>query len=398
MEKRDYVIVGGGMTADAAVRGILEADARANIKIISAEPDPPYDRPPLTKGLWTGKDLDDIWRNTADTGAELVLGRTVERLVPEKKVVVDSDGREYPYGKLLLATGATPRQMQLDSDEIVYYRNVADYRTIKEKAEKNERAIVIGGGFIGAEIAAALTLNGVQVAMVFPETGISGRLFPSGLSEMITDRYRDKGVEIYAGVKPTALEKNDGTYRATLEDGSSLEGDFVIAGIGVSPNTQLAEAAGLKVDDGIWVDSNCQTSTSDIYAAGDCAQFHCSLLDSDLRVEHEDNANSMGKAAGKNMGGADVEYDYLPFFYSDLFDMGYEAIGKTNSKLDTVEFWKDNAKEKGIVFYAEDQMLCGAVFWNVWDMVDPFRALLKESRKADQARLASWVSEKAGIE
>jgi len=398
VEKRDYVIVGGGMTADAAVRGILEADARANIKIISAEPDPPYDRPPLTKGLWTGKDLDDIWRNTADTGAELVLGRTVERLVPEKKVVVDSDGREYPYGKLLLATGATPRQMQLDSDEIVYYRNVADYRTIKEKAEKNERAIVIGGGFIGAEIAAALTLNGVQVAMVFPETGISGRLFPSGLSEMITDRYRDKGVEIYAGVKPTALEKNDGTYRATLEDGSSLEGDFVIAGIGVSPNTQLAEAAGLKVDDGIWVDSNCQTSTSDIYAAGDCAQFHCSLLDSDLRVEHEDNANSMGKAAGKNMGGADVEYDYLPFFYSDLFDMGYEAIGKTNSKLDTVEFWKDNAKEKGIVFYAEDQMLCGAVFWNVWDMVDPFRALLKESRKADQARLASWVSEKAGIE
>lgn len=388
----DYVIVGGGMTADSAARGIRESDPQAKIKIIGSELDPPYERPPLTKGLWTGKSIDDIWRNTEETGVELLLGRTIERVVPDKQVVVDDQRTEHPYGKLLLATGASPRKLGFKSGRIVYYRTIADYRHIREQVLKGGRAIVIGGGFIGAEITAALTMNNIQVSMVFPERGINAGIFPKGLSDKITAYYRDKGVEIHSGVKPSEIEDEDGDFRAVLEDGEIIEADFAIAGIGVEPNTKLASDAGLDVDDGILVDSQCRTSNPDIFAAGDCARFHSSLLAADMRVEHEDNANTMGKAAGRCMAGEEMGYDYLPMFYSDLFDLGYEAIGNTDSALETIEFWKDDDYGKGIVFYADGQDLCGAVFWNVWDMVDKFKELLKESQSADRGRLKDWVA------
>jgi len=391
-KKNDYVIVGGGMTADAAARAIKDKDPQANIKIISSESDPPYNRPPLSKGLWKDGSLDDIWRNTEETGAELLLGTTVEKIMTDERVLVDDQGMEHPYRKLLLATGASPRRLDSGSDRIVYYRTIADYRVVREQVRKGGRAIVLGGGFIGAEIAAALHMNDIRVSMVFPEKGINARIFPSGLSEKITAYYRDKGIDIHSGVKPQEIADEDGNFRVVTEDGNVIEADFVIAGIGVDPNTKLAEDAGLKVDNGIVVDPQCRTSNPDIFAAGDCARFHSSLLAADLRVEHEDNANSMGKAAGRCMAGGESGYDYLPMFYSDLFDLGYEAIGKTNSSMETIEFWQDDDYGKGIVFYADDHNLYGAVFWNVWDMVDKFQELLKESQSADRDRLEDWVA------
>ncbi len=186
-----YLIVGGGMTADAAVRGIREVDPDGSIGLIGREADPPYDRPPLTKGLWKGKPLESIWRKTQAAGADLHTGRTVQALDVEQKRVTDDQGVDYTYEKLLLATGGTPRRLPFSDKAILYYRTVADYRRLREMADRGRRFAVIGGGFIGSEIAAALAMNGKEVVMLFPEEGIGSRMFPAicrGSSTLSTGR------------------------------------------------------------------------------------------------------------------------------------------------------------------------------------------------------------------
>ena len=194
-----YLILGGGMTADAAVRGIRQVDTAGSIGLISAESNPPYNRPPLTKGLWKGKALDTIWRKTDSQGAELHLGRLVQTLDPRNKQVTDDQGTVYTFDKLLLASGATPRRLPFGHDEVIYYRTVDDYRRLRALSDQGGRFAVIGGGFIGSEIAAALAMNGRQVVMVFPGEGIAGRIFPRELALFLNDYYRQKGVEVLAG-------------------------------------------------------------------------------------------------------------------------------------------------------------------------------------------------------
>src|ERR1041385_4297216 len=158
-----YLIIGGGMTADAAVQGIREVDRNGTIGLISAENDPPYDRPPLTKGLWKDKSIDDIWRNAAKEHAQLHLGRTVTSIDPARKQVTDDRGEIYSYEKLLLATGGTPRRLPFGGDRVINYRTAADYRRVRELTTKHRRFVVLGGGFIGSELAASLAMNGMQV-------------------------------------------------------------------------------------------------------------------------------------------------------------------------------------------------------------------------------------------
>jgi 3-phenylpropionate/trans-cinnamate dioxygenase ferredoxin reductase subunit len=365
------------MTADAAVRGIRELDSDGTITILSAEPDPPYARPPLTKALWKGDSIETIWKDTADAGANLLLGTRAARLDPRGRKVTDERGVEHKYDKLLLATGGTPRRLSSDADAVIYFRTLENYRRVRELADAHRRFVVIGGGFIGSEIAAALKMNECEVTMLFPEAGIGARLFPEDLARFINGYHGEKGVTVKAGESVERV-KRDGSHVVVETRSGSVTADAVIAGLGIVANTELAEGAGLEVEDGIVVDDHLRTSAADVFAAGDVARSPVPALGS-MRVEHEDNALTMGRAAGRAMAGDDAPYEHIPFFYSDLFDLGYEAVGLTDPRLETVADWKDEFRQ-GVVYYLAEGRVKGVLLWGVFGQVDAARAVITDSR------------------
>ncbi|HMD80762.1 MAG TPA: NAD(P)/FAD-dependent oxidoreductase, partial [Anaerolineales bacterium] len=278
MKQHRYLIVGGGLTGDAAVRGIRELDAEGSIGMISMEPDPPYTRPNLSKGLWKGRPLEKIWRNTESLGADLYLGRKVTQLDPSKKYLRDDTGEEYTYDKLLLATGGSPIRLPFGGDNIIYYRDFQDYQRLRAWTERGERFLVIGGGFIGSEISAALTMIGRKVVMVFPEESIGANIYPADLAEFLNEYYREKGVEVIPHDLVASLELTGDRSTVRTKSGRVFEVDGVVAGIGIRPNLELAQQAGQQVDNGIVVNEHLLTSAPDIFAAGDVAKFFHSAL------------------------------------------------------------------------------------------------------------------------
>jgi NADPH-dependent 2,4-dienoyl-CoA reductase/sulfur reductase-like enzyme len=375
MKTYDYVIIGGGMSADAAVEGIRELDPKGSILVISSEPDPPYKRPPLSKSLWKKTPIEKIWLDTEGKKAEVLLNQSVTHIDAEQKIAQTDAGNAYRYEKLMLATGGKRRTLPFGEDNILYYRTVEDFKKLHQMADHKKRFGVIGSGFIGSEIAAALAMNGKEVTLFDIGPGIGWNVFPDEMTAFLNDYYHQKGVEIVTNVKVTDVEKTGEKLRISLNSGDSYEFDGVVAGVGIMPDTQLAEALNLKVDNGIHVNEYLQTSDPAIYAAGDVANFYNSLLGRRMRVEHADNATQMGKAAGRNMAGAGEKYDYLPFFYSDLFDLGYEAVGLLDARCELVEDWQQKY-EKGVLYYLEDNRVRGVLLWNVWDKVDQARAVI----------------------
>ena len=376
MKHYKYLIIGGGLAGDGATRGIRELDADGSIGLISMEPDPPYMRPNLSKGLWKGRPVEKIWRKTEER-AELNLGRKVTELDPKKKTVKDDKGDEYTYDKLLFATGGSPKHLPFGAGDILYFRSFKHYQKLRKMADEKNHFVVIGGGFIGSEIAAALTMVGKKVTIVFPDDAISGHVFPKDLAHYLNDYYRQKGVEVIANDSVASVQKEGDRLTVRTGSGRLIETDGVVAGIGIRPNVELAEAIGLKVDNGIVVNERLETSHPDIYAAGDAANFLHVALGERVRVEHEDNAVFMGKLAGMNMAGGNDTYTRTPMFYSDLFELGYEAVGETSSKMETVEDWQDGFN-KGVIYYLEDGRVRGVILWNVWKQVDNARALMLE--------------------
>ena len=375
----NYLIVGGGMTADAAVQGIREIDATGTIGVVSAEADPPYDRPPLTKGLWKGKPVESIWRNSAPQTAELHLDRKIESLDVWRRQITDHQGYRFTFDKLLLATGGEPRQLSFGGNDVIYYRTIRDYHRLRELTSKGRHFAVIGGGFIGSEIAAGLAMNKMEVTMLFPGKGIGDRMFPADLSFFLNDYYRQHGVTVLAEQRVCGLERRGEQFLLKTESQQEIIVDGVVAGIGIRPNTKLAEVAGLRVENGIVVDEFLQTSHPEIYAAGDVAAFYNPALRQRIRVEHEDNANTMGRHAGRNMAGKPEPYYHLPFFYSDLFELGYEAVGDTDSRLETSADWKKQFHE-GVVYYHRDGVVRGVLLWNVWEKVEAARHIIASNR------------------
>lgn len=394
--KYDYLIIGAGMAADAAAKAIREVEAGASIGIVGDETSAPYQRPPLSKGLWKGdKTPADVDLATAGSGATLHLGRRVESLDRAAHLAHDDRGDSYRYRRLLLATGATPRKLPFEAGErIIHYRTLADYQALHAFAQPGAYIAVIGGGFIGCELAASLATLGCKVSMLFPGDTIGAGRYPDGLARYIDDYFRRHGVDVRSGVRVEGSNPTEGGVELKLSGGGIMRLEAAVAGLGVTPNTALAEQAGLAVDNGILVDAQLRSSDADIWAAGDVANFHSPALDRRLRVEHEDAAVSMGRHAGRAMAGVAANYTTLPFFYSDMFDLGYEAVGLLDTRLEVVEDWTEQYRE-GVVYYLEAGRVRGVLLWNVWDQVDAARALIAEPGPFDAASLRGRLPRKA---
>ncbi len=372
-----YLIIGGGMAADAAIRGIREGDGEGKIVLVSRESVPPYDRPPLSKGLWTKKKkVEQIWRGTEKFDVDFHLGREILTLDPDRSTCQDDQETTYRYEKLLLATGGSPIHLKEATGEVIYYRTFEDYEHLQQLTGEKQTFAVIGGGYIGSEVAAGVTMVGKQVTMLFPEDGIAARLLPPEMSRQINEMYETKGVKVNPGQMVSSVEKRGGKMAIETTSGLTVEADVVIAGLGIRPNTALAEAAGLKVDNGIVVDASLKTSRPNIYAAGDVIRFFNPALDRLIRTEHEDNANLSGQLAGKAMTGQTVSYTHLPFAYSDLFELGFEMVGVLDSRLRLVGDWQDPYRT-GIVYYYEGGRIVGVLLVNMWGRIDKARALIE---------------------
>jgi len=295
----------------------------------------------------------------------------------QKKFVVDDKGERYSYDKLLLATGGTVRRLPYEISGIIYFRTLDDYQKLRILTEQGQNFLVIGGGFIGSEIAAALSLNHKSVTMIFPEDYIGSRIYPKDLAQFLNTFYKSKGVDVLARDSVATIEKQHPQYLVKTASGRDIKVDGIVAGIGIQPDVQLARSAGLKIDNGIVVDEFLQTSHPDIYAAGDVANFYNPALNKRMRVEHEDNSISMGEIAGRNMAGETVPYDHLPFFYSDMFELGYEAVGELDVHHEIVADWKEQFRE-GVLYYLSNGRVRGVLLWNTWGQVDAARKLITD--------------------
>ena len=394
----DYVIVGGGLAGASAVLGIRELDTAGKILLVGEESYLPYDRPPLSKKLWFGKKkVEDIFlhdRAFYDKHAvTLALGATAARLDPDAKTLTTTRGETYGYGKLLLATGCKSRTLDIpggDLDGICYFRSLDDYLHTREVAAEGKSAVVVGGGFIGSELAAALNICKLHVTMIFPGALLCDRVLPDYLGRAVQQRYAEKGVRILASDKPVSFGKNGGKFITRTGNGEAIESDIVIVGVGVIPEMELARSGGLEVGNGIVVNEYLETSRPDIYAAGDNAFFPYRALGQPMRIEHWDHALNQGKWAGRNMAGAHEPFTYQPYFFSDLFEFGYEATGEADARLETFADWqKEN--DTGVIYYLRDGMVRGVMMCNVWDKVEMARELIRKGERVSPEKLRGLI-------
>ncbi len=393
-----YIIIGSGLAGASAVEGIRERDTIGGILLIGTENHLPYDRPPLSKKLWFGKKkVEDIFLHDQkfynQQGVTLSPGVTVASIEPKQKTVITTGGIRYQYNKLLIATGGIPRALPVPGgglESIYYYRYLDDYLRLRKELSEGKSAVIIGGGFIGSEMAAALVVNRINVTMIFPDQYLVSRVFPESLGRALLDRFIARGIKVLAGEKPASFTRTGTKMSTRTESGRDIESDIVIAGVGIAPSLDLPRRAGLQTANGIIVDEYLQASLPDIYAAGDIAFFPYRALGKQTRVEHWDNAITQGKWAGRNMAGAGEPYTHLPYFFSDLFEFGYEAVGEVDAQLETVADWqKEN--DTGVIYYLKDGKIRGAMMCNVWDKVEEARKLILKGEKVTRESLRGLI-------
>jgi NADPH-dependent 2,4-dienoyl-CoA reductase/sulfur reductase-like enzyme len=380
------------MTGDAAAKAIRKGDPSGALLLIGEEAVAPYKRPPLSKGLWKGDDEAKVDLGALARGGDVRLGTRATGLDLAHRSLTLADGTEVGYERLLLATGARARELPglPSGGPVVAFRHLTDYHAARARSGPGRVAAVVGGGFIGAELAAALTQAGTEVHMVFPEAELGANRFPPELAALIGANYRARGVRLHPSTRVASADVTDAAATLTLDDGTTLRADLVVVGIGAVPNDELAKAAGLRVDDGIWVDDRLRAARAGdadpdgaalgVYAAGDVANFAFPGFARRTRIEHEDNAYAMGAAAGRQMvasvtGSESAPFSHLPFFYSDLFDDGYEAVGTLDARLGVVADWSEPGKS-GVFYYLDGGTVRGVLLWNTWGLVDAARDLI----------------------
>lgn len=337
MQSYRYVILGGSVVAGYAAKEFAAGQlGKEELCIVSAEDRLPYDRPPLSKNVLQGDmEPDDATINDRKFydkhGIELKLGETVTQVDLESRALQTEGGERIQYDNLLIATGARVRRLEVpgaDLDGIFYLRDVDDVRRIIAAAEAGERAVVLGGGFIGTEVAASLADRGLDVTLASAEDRLlKGRPMAPEMSQYFEGYFRDRGVKLVLGDRATSFEGDAGVSAVVLESGKRLETELVVVGIGVLPNTELFEDTALQIDDGLVVDESLQTGIANVFAAGDVARYKDVLFDRMRRIEHWDNARSQGAHWARIMLGDKEPFDHVPYFFSDVFDLSWEYWG-----------------------------------------------------------------------
>lgn len=392
MRTYKYLIIGGGMVADGAARGIRELDPDGSIGILSADVDPPYTRPALTKKLWTDPSFgwDQVPLGTPlATGADLDLETEVTSIDRKKHQVRSAEGQTVGYERLLLATGVHPRQLNnAQDDAVIYFRSAADYHRVRRLATPGRRFVIVGGGYIGSELAAALIGQECEVTLVFPEKTLGASMFPSGIASGYQRLFTDAGVQILPGRQASAVGRDGRVTVVTLDDGNALEADAVIAGLGTVPACGLAESADLEVDDGIVVDARLRTSDRSIWAAGDVASYPDTILGR-TRVEHVDSARKMGHAVGRSMAGDPEPYAYTPYFYSVVLGVSWQAVGTLDPSLEVLETRTGDGKPVVIYLNSAGEPV-GVLLWQAEGRLDAARMLLAH-RPTDREEIARSI-------
>ncbi|NLE43603.1 MAG: FAD-dependent oxidoreductase [Chloroflexi bacterium] len=332
-----YVVVGGGLAGGRACDGIRKVDSDGRVALVTAEQHLPYQRPPLSKGYLAGRaGLDQVFLKDSafygEQAIDVLTGVVAQHVEPLACTVTLSDGRVLGYERLLLATGGSARRLPIPGSELTNVftlRTIDDSDGIRRVAVPGKRAVVLGGSFIGAEVAASLSQLGVKVTVVFPEGRLLERIVPGMLSSHLEAMYAERDVCIISGNRPGRIEGAASVERVILEDGQRLDADLVVMGVGIQLNTELAREAGLEMTEqgAVIVDEYLRTQDPSIYAAGDIAAWPDPTFDRRLRVEHWDVARAQGLRAGRNMAGEEKPYKTLPYFFSDLFDLSFEAWG-----------------------------------------------------------------------
>ncbi|MEM3637162.1 MAG: FAD-dependent oxidoreductase [Conexivisphaerales archaeon] len=388
VQKYDYLIVGGGISGAFAAYEIRKNDRKGSVAIISSETHLPYDRVPLSKEFvrWE-RGFDELFfrregyyrRNDID----VILGHSAVRLERKEKTIVLDDGRKFRYGKVLLATGGKPRKLEIPGSglEGVYYlRTVEDSVAIRQSIPYAKHAVVIGGGFIGCELAASLNSKGVDVTILEVTPQILGKAVDAKTSEWIKKYHESKGTKVLTNVKATSIDGKEGRVASVRTDtGKVLDADLVAIGVGIKLNSSIAESAGLKVENGVHVNEKMQADASDgIYAAGDIANFYLPLLDRRMRVEHYDVAEKQGRVAGINMSGGEGVYNEPPYFFSDQYDLNINAFGDLSHPSRIVTKGK-MSREGFMQYYFEGKRLVALLAVNAdWDKIEQEKAKIGE--------------------
>ncbi|HEX6577428.1 MAG TPA: FAD/NAD(P)-binding oxidoreductase [Jiangellaceae bacterium] len=393
-----FVIVGASLAGAKTAEALRDLGHDGRIVLVGDETEHPYERPPLSKDYLTGKaDRDTVyvhqpsWYDEHDV--ELRLGTTVTAVDPGSHRVILDDGASLDYAKLLIATGSTPRPLQVpgaDLDGVLYLRRLADSDRIRQTLHEGSRIVVVGGGWIGLETAAAARMAGLDVSVLERSELPLLRVLGAEMAQVFDDLHRAHGVHMYPGVTVAEVAGRGGAAEAVvLDDGTHLPADAVVAGVGITPVTELAEAAGLDVDNGILVDEHLRTSDPDIYAAGDVANAYHPRLGRRLRVEHWANALHQPAVAAVGMLGGEATYDRTPYFYTDQYDLGMEYTGYAEpGGYDQVVIRGDAGRREFIAFWLRDRRVLAGMNVNVWDVIDHIEALTRSGAQVDVAQLA----------
>jgi len=400
-EHATYVIVGGGLAAAKAVEGIRESDEKGGIVLVTEEDRLPYERPPLSKGVLKGEDdpasaypHDEAWY--AEQGVDLRLGTPATSLDTDARTVTLRDGTVLGYDKLLLATGSSARPLTVpgaDLDGVLYLREMQESEALKEQLTKGARIVIVGAGWIGLEVASAAAEAGASVTVVEPQPTPLNAVMGDTIGGWFADLHRSHGVEFRFGEGVDRLEGDGRVEAVVTRSGDRIPADAVVVGVGITPNTGLAEGAGIEVDNGIVTDAALRTSADGVWAAGDVANWHSTTLERNVRVEHWANANDGGLAAGRSMAIGEQTYDPVPFFFSDQYDVGLEYAGHVprdsgaevllRGKPDTNEFMAFWVVPEG-----EGVRVLAGMHVNVWDTIDAVQKLVRERTVVDRDRLA----------
>jgi 3-phenylpropionate/trans-cinnamate dioxygenase ferredoxin reductase component len=389
-----FVIVGAGMAGGKAVETLREEGFDGRVVLIGAEAHRPYERPPLSKDYLRGEggvawlQEDEGWYAANDV--ELRASAVVQSIDAGERAVVLSGGERVGFDRLLLATGAEPRRLPLpgaDLDGVHLLRTIQDSDAIRAAIEAGGRLVVIGGGWIGCEVAASARQKGMDVTVVEPLEVPLLRVLGPELGGFYRDVHADQGVELLLGGGVEAIEGAGRAERVRTSDGREIECAAVVVGIGVAPRTELAQDIA-RVDDGILVDERLQSSADGIFACGDVANATHPLFGRRVRVEHWANALEQGPAAARAMLGRDVSYDKVPYFFSDQYDVGMEYAGLHDPGADELVLRGDMAGREFIAFWMRGERLVAGMNVNVWDVSDAIQELVRSGAPVDRARLA----------